>query len=200
MSTYIKNLGLASILTMGLVRASDMSLGFDSLASLAEMDTDEIKSLDSRLFPAGLFAVRCTEVALGVSEKEGTNPETGEPYEPLYSVTMKYEVLEAKPLDKDLAQNPEALMGRVLTQRRTFWPKSFKEEIGLVKGDYEKVGLEPIGKLGGMEGGEPGWLNQLVDHVFALKVSHSKPNAEGTQFVNIHWQKNKKPAAESEAA
>lgn len=198
MSTYIKNLGLASILTMGLVRASDVSLAFESLADLADMDTDEIKSLDSRLFPEGLFAVRCTEVALSVSEKEGIDPKTNEPYEPLYAVGHKYEVLEAKPLSKDV--DPESMIGRVLTQRRTFWPKSFKEEIALVKGDYEKIGLQPVGKMGGLEGSEPGWLDTIVEHVFALKVSHSKPSADGTQFVRINFQKTKKQADQDEAA
>lgn len=197
---YIKSLMLGSMTAM-IARASDMSLAFDSLADLAEMNTDEIKSLDSRLFPAGLFAVRCTDVALGVTEKEGINPETQEPYEPLYSVTMKFEVVEAKPLDKDLAQNPEALVGRVLTQRRTFWPKSFTEEIGLVKGDYKKVGLEPAGKLGGLEGAEPGWLDELKEHIFAIKVTHSRPNKDGNQFVSINWQKTKKAVDdEAEAA
>lgn len=199
MSTYIKNLGLASIMTAGLVRmAADVSLGFSSLAELAEMDTDEIKSLDSRLFPAGMFAVRCTEAQLGVSEKEGIDPKTNEPYEPLFFANLKFEVLEAKPLDKEL--DGDSIVGRSITERRTFWPKSFKEEIGVLKGDYEKVGLSPTGRMGGMEGAEPGWIESLVDHVFAIKVTHSKPNDEGIQYVRIYWQRPKKQAEDAEAA
>ena len=167
--------------------AEGFSFGFTSLAELAEMETDEIKSLDSRLFPAGLFAVRCTDVSLSESKKDGIDPETGEPFLPLYAVNFKLEVLEAQPLDK--AIQPESLVGRVISQRKTFWPKSFTEEIGLVKGDYARIKLPTSGKLGGLEGGEPGWLDGIKDEVFAVKVSHSRPNKDGNQFVNVNWQK-----------
>ena len=197
MSNYIKNLGLASILTMGLVRASEITLGFESLADLADMNTDEIKSLDSRLFPEGIFAVRGTEALLSKSEKEGIDPETNEPFLPLFALNHKFEILEAKPLDKGI--DPESMVGRVLTQRRTFWPKSFLEEIALVKGDYEKIGLETAGRMGGAEGSEPGWIEGIVDHTFALKVTHSKPNKDGTQFVRINFLKIKKQETDEAA-
>lgn len=178
--------------------AEGFSFGFTSLAELAEMETDEIKSLDSRLFPAGLFAVRCTDVSLSESTKEGIDPETGEPYLPLYAVNFKLEVLEAQPLDKTI--QPESLVGRVISQRKTFWPKSFTEEIGLVKGDYARIKLPTNGKLGGLEGGEPGWLDGIKDEVFAVKVTHSRPNKEGNQFVNVNWQKREVAQAEEESA
>ena len=167
--------------------AEGFSFGFTSLAELAELDTDEIKSLDSRLFPEGLFVIRCTDVGLSESTKEGIDPETGEPFLPLYSCTHKLEVLEARPLDKHLA--PESLVGRVITQRRTFWPKSFTDEIGLVKGDYKRISLPTAGKMGGLEGAEPGWLDGIREQIFEVKVSHSRPNKDGNQFVNVNWQK-----------
>lgn len=181
-----------------LSEAEGFSFGFTSLAELAEMETDEIKTLDSRLFPAGLFAVRCTEASLSESTKEGTDPETGEPYLPLYAVNFKFEVLEADPLDKSIAK--ESLAGRVINQRKTFWPKSFQEEIGLVKGDYKRIGLPYSGKLGGLEGAEPGWLDGILDQVFEVKVTHSRPRADGSQFVNVIWQKRDQPVSGADLA
>ena len=198
-TTYIANgLAVSALMMASLSReAEGFSFGFSSLAELAEMETDEIKSLDSRLFPQGLFVVECTEASLGESTKEGLNPETGEPWDTLFSITHKMKVLEAYPLEKGV--DPESIVNRVITSRKTFWPKSFTEEIGLLKGDYAKVLLPTAGKLGGLEGGEPGWADGAVGYVFAVKVTHSRPNREGTQFVNVNWQKTKKQEEPAEA-
>lgn len=199
MRSMILSLAMGSMTSVGSLiarEAEGFSFGFTSLADLAEMETDEIKSLDSRLFPAGLFAVRCTDVSLAESTKEGIDPETNEPYLPLYSVNFKLEVLEAQPLDKSI--QPESLVGRVISQRKTFWPKSFTEEIGLVKGDYKRIQLPTEGRLGGLEGGVPGWLDGIRDEVFAVKVTHSRPNKEGNQFVNVNWQKREAQAEQAD--
>jgi hypothetical protein len=157
-----------------------------SLADLANMETDEIRALESRLFPAGKFTVRGVSAQIGeIEAKEGLD-ENGEPYLPLYFAEFKYIVLEADPLDKTV--DPASIENRVITNRKVFWPKSFNDEIGLLKGDYIKIGLEPVGRLGGLEGGEPGWLDTIVDHVFELKVAHSKANPEtGAQRVMINF-------------
>lgn len=175
-----------------LIAASSMRFdtgSFASLADLAEMNTDEIKALESRLFPAGLFAVKVTAATAGMNPpKEGLNPETGEPWEPLFYFEFKFEILEANPLDKTI--EAESLVGRTITQRTTLWPKSFNEEIGLVKGNYQRVGLDTTGRLGGMEGGEPGWLDGAIEHIIPLKVTHGRPNPEtGAQRANFFWMK-----------
>lgn len=189
-NSHIALIGNASMVAFA---AMHMSAGIEighnmSLADFAGIETDEVKALSTRLFPAGLFAVRTSEVSLSKREKEGIDPNTGEPYLPMFSIIFKHEILEAEPLDKSV--NAESLVGRHVTEERTFWPNDLLTEIGVLKGDYLKVGLNPTGHLGGLEGAEPGWVDTIVDHIFPLKVTHSKPNAEGQQRLRISWQKS----------
>ena len=194
------SLGLASsLLTTSMVRsfADDMA-GF-SLADLGNTETDEIKAIESLLFTPGLYDVKIVSMALGqLPAKEGLD-DKGNPYAPLFYVDEKYEVLEAEPLDK--AIDAESLQGRTITNRTTFWARSmaeFQEQIGLLKGRFQKAGLDNSGKIGGVEGGEPGWLDNAADEVIKIKVTHSKPNDEGVQYQRITWQK--KPGGFQEEA
>lgn len=188
---------IKSILTgnlMASIAFAAADMGSFSLADLANMDTTEVQELSSRLFPAGLFDVRCTSVTLGMNDaKEGINEKTGREYDPVPYVDFKYEILAAQPLDKSV--DADSLVTRTLSDRVTLWPDQLMEEIGYLKGNYAKIGLANVGVLGGMEGGEPGWLDGAVDHIFPIKVTHSKPNAEGIQRTRINWQKN--PNAEA---
>lgn len=185
------SLGLASsLLTTSMVRsfADDMA-GF-SLADLGNTETDEIKAIESLLFTPGLYDVKIVSMNLGqLPAKEGLN-DKGEPYAPLFYVDEKYEVLEAEPLDKSV--DAESLQGRTITNRTTFWARSqteFLEQIGLLKGRFQKAGLNNSGRIGGVEGGEPGWLDGAADEIIKIKVTHSKPNDEGVQYQRITWQK-----------
>lgn len=180
-------LSTSSLRNFAVFSAVDFS-GEVSLADLAGMQTDEIKTLDSRLFPAGLFAVRCTSVSLGKRDpKEGINEKTGLPFPALFYVEFRYEVMEASPLDKKV--DADSLVGRTLVDSITLWPETFDVEIGVMKGNYKRIGLPNEGVLGGLEGGEPGWLDGAVDHIFPLKVSHGKADANGIQRARMHWQK-----------
>lgn len=184
----IKNLLSTGSLIAAIAREAEGFSGGFSLADLAGMDTTEVKVLESRLFPAGLYGVRCTSVILGMNEaKEGIDEKTGQPYLPLPHVTFKYEVLEAEPADKKIES--DKLIGRTLSDQIMLWPNQLEDEIGYLKGNYKKIGLESDGRLGGMEGGEPGWLDGAVEHMFHIKVTHSKPNADGIQRTRITWQK-----------
>lgn len=188
---------IKSILTgnlMASIAFAATDMGSFSLADLANMDTTEVQELSSRLFPAGLFDVRCTSVTLGMNDaKEGINEKTGREYDPVPYVDFKYEILAAQPLDKSV--DADSLVTRTLSDRVTLWPDQLMEEIGYLKGNYAKIGLPNAGVFGGMEGGEPGWLDGAVDHIFPIKVTHSKPNSEGIQRTRINWQKN--PNAEA---
>lgn len=185
------SLGLASsLLTTSMVRSfADEMNGF-SLADLGNTETDEIKAIESLLFTPGLYDVKIVSMALGqLPAKEGLD-DKGNPYTPLFYVDEKYEVLEAEPLDKSI--DAESLQGRTITNRTTFWARSmaeFQEQIGLLKGRFQKAGLDNSGKIGGVEGGEPGWLDNAADEVIKIKVTHSKPNDEGVQYQRITWQK-----------
>lgn len=189
MSSIKSLIATASLMAVAVRSPADAGSGAFTLADLAGMETDEIQTLDSRLFPAGLFGVRCTSVILGMREaKEGINEKTGQPYLPVPFVTYKFEILEANPVDKKIES--DKLIGRTLTDSITLWPDSIEEEIGVLKGNYKRIGLDNSGRLGGMEGGEPGWLDGANEHTFYIKVTHGRPNAEGVQRARIYWQKS----------
>lgn len=184
-------LGLAgSLMAAATMRsfADDMA-GF-SLADLGNTETDEIKAIETLLFAQGLYDVKIVSMTLGsLPAKEGLD-DKGNPFAPLFYVDEKYEVLEAQPLDK--AIDAESLQGRTITNRTTFWARSmveFQEQIGLLKGRFQKAGLDNSGRIGGVEGGEPGWLDNAADEIIKIKVTHSKENSEGVQYQRVAWQK-----------
>lgn len=168
-----------------------------SLADFAGTDTTEVKELTSLLPPAGVFAVRTTSAILGMNEaEEGAVNKDGTPKQNLFFTNFKYEVLEAAPLDKSV--DADKLVGRNLSQRFTFWPSNFEEQIGLLKGMYKKVGLDNKGKIGGMEGGEPGWMDGVVEHMFKIRIRHGKVNGNDQAFFD--WVGPIEGAESSEAA
>lgn len=168
-----------------------------SLADFANLDTTEVKELTSLLPPAGSFAIRCTIAQLGMNAvEEGATNEDGTPKLPLFFANYKFEVLEAAPLDKKI--DADKLVGRALTQRFTFWPSNFEDQIGLLKGMYKRVGLPNAGAVGGMEGGEPGWLDGAVEHMFKIRIRHGKVKGNDQAFFD--WVGPIAGAEESEAA
>lgn len=137
--------------------------GFLSLQELAGMSTDDIQTLTSRVFPAGVYDVE----GVSVEGKQGEVRDDGKP--PLIRFNYRYKVLGGTPVDKTI--DPETLVSRELTESYTLWPDQLKELIGLLKGRYQKVGLQNSNApLGGVPGQEPGWLDGFVGHQFQLRV------------------------------
>lgn len=146
-----------------------------SLADLAEMNTDEIAVLMSRLPEAGMFMVQCIESTAKESKTEGKPP--------LFRFGFKSEILVAQPLNKEA--DPEKFVGKNLTESYTLWPETLSESIGLLKGRYIQVGLSPIGRMGGVEGGAPGWIDTIVGHKFWIRVRRFEAN--GTERAGFDW-------------
>lgn len=146
-----------------------------SLADLAEMNTDEIAVLMSRLPEAGMFLVQCTGATAGESRVEGKPP--------LFRFGFKSEILVAEPLNKEL--DAEKLVGKNLTESYTLWPDQLAESIGLLKGRYIQVGLTPAGRMGGVEGAAPGWIDTIVGHKFWIRVRRF--TASGTERAGFDW-------------
>lgn len=163
---------------MGLISYMALELGAEfSLADFANQETDEVKELDSLLMPLGTYAVKVTSVALGGGErKEGIDEKTGMPYLPLFFVERKYEIIEAQLVDKKI--DADKYVGRTIRDRITFWPNGYDDTVGLLKGDYKRVGLPNTGRLGGLEGAEPGWMDGAVDAIIGLKCTYFKQNGE----------------------
>lgn len=179
---------------------ADSAGGFDvnsdfSLAEFADYVTDDIKELDSLLPPMGTFYVEVVSANLGKNPpKEGINPDTQLPYPPLVFTGFKYKVLQATPADKSI--DADTWVGRPLSERHTFWPAQFKDSIGLLKGRYKKVGFENNGRLGGVEGGEPGWIDSAVGQILGLKCKHIPKNGS---FIAVYdWFKAEVEGGESE--
>lgn len=155
--------------------------GFYSLADLANMETDEIKTLMTRLPPAGIFVVLGLAVTAAETKPNAENPN------PLFRFSFKSKVLEAKPISKDT--DPESLVGRELNDSYTVWTKTkedFIESIGLLKGKYTTVGLDTTGRMGGVTGQEPGWLDGYVNAQHRLRIRHVT-NKDGQERAYFDW-------------
>lgn len=174
-----------------LMMAADAGAGFNidgdfSLAEFADQDTSDIKELDSLLPPMGVFYVKITTAKLGENPpKEGLDPKTGMPYPKLIYTGYKYQVLQALPADKSI--DADTWTNRVLSERHTFWPAQLKDSIGLLKGRYKKVGFENSGRMGGVEGGEPGWIDGAEEKIIGLKCKHIPKN--GSSIAVYDWFK-----------
>ncbi len=168
-----------------------METEFISLAQLADMQTDEIAVLTSRLPAAGIFTVR------GVEVKASESPPKEPGQLPLFRFAFRTEILEAQPLSKD--RDPDSFIGRNLTESYTLWPNSFEEAIGLLKGRYQLIGLPNNGRLGGVEGVEPGWLDGIVNHIFKIRVRHYT-DGKGNERAGFDYLPYKNPDAEENEA
>lgn len=191
-----KYMSSAALLMMAADSGSGFALDADfSLADFADQVTDDIKELDSLLPPMGTFYVQITAANLGENPpKEGIDPKTSLAYPKLIYTGFKYKVLQAEPADKSI--DADTWTNRVLSERHTFWPAQFKDSIGLLKGRYKKVGIDNSGRLGGLEGGEPGWIDNAVEVVIGLKCKHIPKN--GSAIAVYDWFKVE--TSESEAA
>lgn len=163
--------------------------GTFSLADLAATNTDEIAVLTSRLPEPGIFTVRGTEVG---AKEVGNDPNKPK----LVQFGFKAEILEAEPHDKLV--DKEKLIGRTLSEGYTLWPENLAESIGLLKGRYMLVGLPNTGRMGGVEGEEPGWLDGIVNHIYKIRVRRYT-NKNGQEQAGFDWLKVEQ-AEESAAA
>lgn len=182
-------LGTASLMNFMMTHnAADMGGGLD-LASLADMDTDEVQGITTILFPMGIAAVKITEARLGQTQvAEGEVDKDGKQKIPQPFVQFGFEVADFDPVDKTL--NGEDFIGRKLSERHTLWTSELKERIALLKGTFEKCGLSTAGKLGGLEGGEPGWLDGSIDQLIMLRITHSRPRNPGDEpRARYKWER-----------
>lgn len=163
--------------------------GFFSIADLAGMNTDDIKALTSRIPPAGIFRVRGTAV-------EGKESDPVEGKAQMYRFNYQYEVLAAKPIDKNT--DPESLVGRKLSESFPVFGDQIAEGIGLMKGRNQLVGLPNAGMpMGGVAGKEPGWLDLMVGHEFDIRIRHGVVNGGERAFFD--WLKPEAAAEQPSA-
>lgn len=147
---------------------------------LATANTDGIAVVLSRLPAIGVYTVK----GESVEGKQGEAKEVDGAMRPgLISYNFITEVLEARLVDKNI--DPITLVGRKLRDNYTLWPTQMDELIGLLKGRYQKVGLPHAGNMGGVPGAIPGWLDNMVGHIFKIRVYSFM--SKGQQKVGFDW-------------
>lgn len=157
--------------------AENMS-GFFSLADLANYNTDDIAALTSRLPELGLYVV----VGKQANLKMG-NAVDGKP--PLIRLGVQAEVLDFRPINKDY--DVTKAIGRNISESITLWPNEFEQEIGLLKGRYQKAGIPNTGPMGGVESQPPGWIDNAVGAQWVWAVS-SYVDKSGEQRARFDWR------------
>lgn len=183
--TLANSMLAATSIAATLRMAADSGDGaFLSLTDLASFSTDDIETLTSRSYIAGIATVEGKSVALSQQESK----KEGEP--PLFVVKFSYEVLAFTPTDKKQIEQAEKMVGREIRDSYTIWPKDLVESLGLLKGRYQKAGIQNSGlPVGGVEGQEPGWLDMMIGGRFDVKISTYKDNAGETRN-RFDWAKS----------
>jgi hypothetical protein len=153
-----------------------------SLAELAQLNTDDVATLTSRLPPEGIFIVDGAKA--GIVGSESNDP--AKP--PLFRIAFEYAVLDAKLVDQNL--DPNQFIGKNLRESYTLWPNDLETAIGLMKGRYKLSKLPNTGVLGGVEGQPPGWLDSMVGARFMVRIRHWT-RRDGTQVAQFDWMEYK---------
>lgn len=150
-----------------------------SLADLVAQGTDDVAVLTSRLPAEGIFIVRGESV-----KREVLNPKTPEQDEML-KIGIMLEILNAQPLDKTI--DPTTLVGKKIADTRLMTAETYKERMGLLKGDYKKVGLPYNGEMGGLAEVK-GWLDGVITFPFQVRVRHVTAK-NGSQQAYLDWSR-----------
>lgn len=132
-----------------------------SLADLAQLDVSEIAEVRYESLPAGLFTFRGTEAKFD----EMTNRDD----ERRIVLTIKMEVVECKSC-VERGVDKEELIGKKHTEKFYIVPEKAVEGIGLIRAFLADIGLPNEGPLGGVEGMDPGIVDNFVDHEFTGKI------------------------------
>lgn len=151
--------------------------GFLSLAALAGADTDGVQTLLSRVPTAGVWQVRgeAVKITQGEANEKGPGP---------FRVGFVYLVMGGKATDPDY--DSDKMIDRKLRESTTIWPSDIEEGIGLLKGRYQKAGIDNKGAMGGVEGMEPGWVDNFVTAEFEVRIRHGQRNGDTVAYYD--WQ------------
>lgn len=155
-----------------------------SLADLAGLDISGIEEIRSERLPIGLYVFRGKKATL----TETTNRDD----EKRYVAEVTLEVAEVKALIEKDRGDESSLVGKTFTERFYIVPEKAQEGIGRIRGWYTDVGLDSAGPLGGLteDGGAPGVLDRIVDHLFPAKIIGRKK--EGETYARLQLPTKKK--------
>ena len=132
-----------------------------SLADIAELDAGAIAEVRFESLPAGLYTFRGTEAKL----EDTTNRDD----ERRIVLTVKLEVTECKSV-MERGYEKDDLIGKKHTEKFYVVPAKAAEGLGLIRAFIGDIGLPNEGPFGGVEGVEPGIVDNIVGHEFAGKI------------------------------
>lgn len=132
-----------------------------SLADVAELDAASIAEVRFESLPGGSYIFRGESVAF----EDTTNRDD----ERRIVLTIKMEVIECKLLT-ERGYDKEELIGKKHTEKFYVVPAKAAEGLGLIRSFVADVGLPNEGPFGGVEGKDPGIVDQIVGHEFPGKI------------------------------
>lgn len=157
-----------------------------SLADIAGLDAAEIAEVRFSVLPAGVYLFR------GVSVK--FDDTTNRDDERRIVLLVQVEVVEVKSvIDRDY-KSEEAkaeLLGKKHTEKFYVVPAKAAEGLGLIRAFVGDIGLGNEGPFGGVEGSEPGIVDQIVDHEFVAKIKAGTFNGNKTANIVVDKPKGK---------
>lgn len=153
-------------------------LVFNSLMDLAILDTSDMSAQTSRLQREGIYVVDLKKVQFSEQPPQ-------DPAEPMnFNLTINSTILAFAPLKE--GESVEGMEGRDLNQRIFLYGKDLKTAIQLLMGQYKTVGFRHKGAMGGVEGHEPGWIDEAVGQRVAIRVRHYN-RKDGQEAASFDW-------------
>lgn len=132
-----------------------------SLADLAALDAGAIAEVRFESLPAGIYTFRGESAAF----EDTTNRDD----ERRIVLTLKMEVAECKSV-MERGYEKEELIGKKHTEKFYVVPAKAAEGLGLIRAFLGDIGLPNEGPFGGVEGAEPGIVDNFPGHEFTGKI------------------------------
>ena len=156
------------------------SFALGGLMDLAVLDTSDMQAQTSRLPKQGIYILNVDSAGL-------TEQPPADPANPMsYNLGIKSTILLFDPLLEEDKAKAEEATGRSFSERYFLYVEQIVEAIQLLMGKYKTVGLRHKGRLGGVEGSEPGWVDEIAGKRIAVRVRHYT-NKNGQDQAGIDW-------------
>jgi hypothetical protein len=137
-----------------------------SLADLADLDATEIAELRRESLPNGAYKFAIESAVM----TEGADKDNVKRFE----VAFKMKVVECLACT-ERGVDKESLVGKTHTETKYIKPATAQDDIGYLRGWVTDIGCDSSGRLGGVAGAEPGFIDNTVGHEFDGKIA-SKPS------------------------
>ncbi len=151
-----------------------------NLMDLAALDTSDMSAQMSRLQRQGIYFLEV--VKAGYTEQESNDAAKATNY----NLMIESTILEFIPLDETEKLDMSKIIGATFKERYFLFGEQLIQSIQLLMGMYKSVGLRCKGAMGGVEGSEPGWVDEIAGKRIIVRVQHRTGN-DGQERANIYW-------------